>query len=61
MEFIKKRLTEKWTYAGLFLLLSTFAGVELSDTQQFAISFFAMVLVGTPDDKLASAFARKKL
>lgn len=61
MEFIKNRLSEKFTWLALFGVISTFTSINLTEPQQYAIAFLGMVIAGSPDEKLKEVFARKKL
>lgn len=59
-EFLIRRFKEPSTWGGLMLVGSAF-GMDLTEQQQFALSFLGMALAGAPDDsfdKIARRFKR---
>jgi hypothetical protein len=58
-EFLTKRFGEPFSWAGIFLVASAF-GFELTEFQQYALTFLGMSLFGAPDDKLKRLLRPKK-
>lgn len=56
-KFILNRFREKSTYIGLFMILSAFCGLDLTEAQQMAIVYFGMAMMAAPENNLKQVLA----
>jgi hypothetical protein len=59
LEFLKNRLTEYSTWAGMLMVAVSF-GLKLTPEQQQAIIYLGMALAAAPDGSLAKVLAKKQ-
>jgi hypothetical protein len=58
-KFLVERFGERFSWAGIFLVASAF-GFELTEFQQYALTFLGMALFGAPDERLKQLLKPKK-
>jgi hypothetical protein len=59
LKYLINRFREHFSWAGIFLVASAF-GFELTEFQQYALTFLGMSLFGAPDENLKRLFRPKK-
>jgi hypothetical protein len=58
-KFLVERFGERFSWTGIFLVASAF-GFELTEFQQYALTFLGMALFGAPDERLKQLLKPKK-